>query len=704
MSKLMKTIFQKSSSTVLHRIRLRTRMLVMILGINAVALTVVFLTYYRFASKAIVLESQSKSKEAVKSVVATWEGFINEKTGVAKTFCNHPQIKRWLAKNSVRNPDKTTDSTYADIVKYMLDIMEEDDDITFAFLGSDKTQMYYEPTERPLPDDYRIGTRPWYMKAKSSLKHFVQAEADIYYGQLFCSPIFPIMDEDGGFLGVGGVDIEVKNMDRFLSDLDLFENAFGFIVDETGKFMYHPVKEWVFKKSFSDFPDNDQFKNIAGFLKKSKSNLSGIESVMFEGESHFYVYHQIPNLGWTLILSVSANEMNAPMISLARTSILLAFGISSILVLAILLITGTVTKPIEKIVKMLHNIAEGEGDLTKRLQIDSNDEVGELARWFNRFVSKLHDIILQVRTNTETVAAASCEISATSAELASGAEEQDVQTSEVATSVQQMTSAIVENSRNAARSAEIAQEASSKAADGSDAMKATLEGMEEIVMSTAKTGDIVKTLAGRTGQIDDIIQVINDIADQTNLLALNAAIEAARAGEQGRGFAVVADEVRKLAERTTKATHEISKTIEAIQQDTNEASTSMDAVRDVVNQGKEMAFRTDSVLRTIIESVNGAMDMIGQIAAASEQMSQGAEEISRNIESISIVTRESATGAEQMAGTADRMTHQTAVLKNLVNRFRLNKNNIAQQNNRVEYPSDVKKDIPSHLTVTETVQ
>ena len=189
--------------------------------------------------------------------------------------------------------------------------------------------------------------------------------------------------------------------------------------------------------------------------------------------------------------------------------------------------------------------------------------------------------------------------------------------------------------------------------------------------STGKAGEIVESLSSRADQIGDIIQVINDIADQTNLLALNAAIEAARAGEQGRGFAVVADEVRKLAERTTKATGEISETIEAIQSDTREASKSMEAACSVVNRGKDMAIKTEEVLKKIIESVSKAMDMIREIAVASEQMSGGAEEISKNVEAISRVTRESAAGSEQMAGTADRLTHQTERLRDLVNRFRL---------------------------------
>jgi len=398
---------------------------------------------------------------------------------------------------------------------------------------------------------------------------------------------------------------------------------------------------------------------------------SGVDRAFFHGKDSYLLHARIPCLNWSMVLSVSAAEMNGSMRTLAQNSVLIIVITFGLLLVGIAFITGSISKPIRKIVGMMRDVAEGEGDLTQRLEIDRSDEIGELAGWFNRFADNLHDLISKIRMNIEEVASASNEIGATSSQMATGAEEQTSQAGDVAAAVQEMTAAIVENSQNATRSADIASEASSKASEGSDAMKATLEGMEEIVTSTGKAGEIVESLSSRADQIGDIIQVINDIADQTNLLALNAAIEAARAGEQGRGFAVVADEVRKLAERTTKATGEISETIEAIQSDTREASKSMEDACSVVNRGKEMAIKTEEVLKEIIESVSKAMDMIREIAVASEQMSSGAEEISKNVEAISRVTRESAAGSEQMAGTADRLTQQTERLRDLVNRFKL---------------------------------
>jgi methyl-accepting chemotaxis protein len=363
--------------------------------------------------------------------------------------------------------------------------------------------------------------------------------------------------------------------------------------------------------------------------------------------------------------------------------------ISGLIILAIgaavaFLMARTITRPINLTVDMIKDIAEGEGDLTKRLQIDSSDEIGELAGWFNTFVEKLQNIILALRANTEEVASAANQISSTSAEMAAGAEEQTSQAAEVASSVQQMTAAILENSQNATETSKIAGQATEKAKEGAEAMNATEKGMDDIVVSATRTGEIVGSLSSRAKQIGEIIQVIDDIADQTNLLALNAAIEAARAGEQGRGFAVVADEVRKLAERTTKATKEIADTIKAIQKDTVDASQSMGEAQSVVNKGKDATVKTKEILGEIVSSVTHAMDMIHQIATASEEQSSGAEQISKNVEAISTVTKQSAGGAEQLAAAAEELNKQTESLRNLVTQFKLDDSGTASQQTPVK--------------------
>ena len=653
---------------------MRKRMIIFILGINGIMFLGIFFSYYNFLKKALAKETQSMALEKVMGVASKLDGYVREKSKIAWTFCQSPQLLDWLETNTEMTNDHSADTVYQKIIGYTKDIVARDNGIKAVFFASEKTQQYYANNfEDGTGPNYTLSSRGWYRELWDLDEPIYRATIDagtdsgivVAYSRM-------IRNDEGERLGAGGIDIGINDIDRAMSNLDVFDTGAAFIVNNDTMIVYHSDVDTLMMRQMADLAnDPSNFRDVDLAITNLMSKESGIDRAFFHGKDSYLLHARIPCLDWSMVLSVSAAEINGSLRTLAQNSVLIIVLTFGLLLVGIMFITGSISKPIRKIVGMMQDVAEGEGDLTQRLEIDRSDEIGDLAGWFNRFVDKLHDLISQIRMNIEEVASASNEIGATSAQMATGAEEQTSQTGDVATAVQEMTAAIVENSQNATRSAEIAKEASTKASEGSDAMQATLEGMEEIVTSTGKAGEIVESLSSRADQIGDIIQVINDIADQTNLLALNAAIEAARAGEQGRGFAVVADEVRKLAERTTKATGEISETIEAIQSDTREASKSMEAACSVVNRGKDMAIKTEEVLKKIIESVSKAMDMIREIAVASEEMSSGAEEISKNVEAISRVTRESASGSEQMAGTADRLTRQTERLRDLVNRFKL---------------------------------
>ncbi len=658
----------------LKNFSMRKRMIIFILGINGIMLLGIFFSYYNFSKKALAKETQRMALEKVMGVASRLDGYISEKSKIAWTFCQSPQLLYWLETHTEMTNDHSVDSVYQVLIGYMKDIVARDNGIKAVFFASEKTQQYYANNfEDGTGPNYTVSSRDWYRELWDRDEPIYRAAVDagtdsgivVAYSRL-------IRNDVGERLGAGGIDIGINDIDRVMSNLDVFNTGTAFIVNSDTTIVYHSDIDTLMMRQMADLANDPvNFRDVDLAITNLMSKESGINRAFFHGKDSYLLHARIPCLDWSLVLSVSAAEMHGSLRTLAQNSVLIIVITFGLLLVGIAFITGTISKPIKQIVGMMRDVAEGEGDLTQRLEIDRSDEIGELVGWFNHFVDKLHDLITQIRMNIEEVASASNEIGATSAQMATGAEEQMSQTGDVAAAVQEMTAAIVENSQNAMRSADIASEASSKASEGSDAMQATLEGMEEIVTSTGKAGEIVESLSSRADQIGDIIQVINDIADQTNLLALNAAIEAARAGEQGRGFAVVADEVRKLAERTTKATGEISETIEAIQSDTREASKSMEAACSVVNRGKEMAIKTEEVLKKIIESVSKAMDMIREIAVASEQMSSGAEEISKNVEAISRVTQESTAGSEQMAGTVDRLTQQTERLRDLVNRFKL---------------------------------
>ncbi len=318
-----------------------------------------------------------------------------------------------------------------------------------------------------------------------------------------------------------------------------------------------------------------------------------------------------------------------------------------------------------------------EGDLTAALEAkSSNDVTGRLFNGFNKVVNNIREIIQSVAEAVQATANASNQISSSTEEMASGVQEQSQQTTEVAGAVEEMTKTILETSRNSSAASDAAKNAGNIAKEGGRVVSKTIDGMIRIAEVVKKSADTVQALGSSSDQIGEIIQVIDDIADQTNLLALNAAIEAARAGEQGRGFAVVADEVRKLAERTTKATKEIATMIKQIQKDTNDAVVSMKEGTSEVEKGKELADKAGNSLSQIINGAENVVDISIQVAAASEEQSSTAEQISKSILAINNVTNQSSTGIQQIAKAAEDLNRLTTNLEMLISKFNIGKNNI----------------------------
>lgn len=313
------------------------------------------------------------------------------------------------------------------------------------------------------------------------------------------------------------------------------------------------------------------------------------------------------------------------------------------------------------------------GDLTVQVTPEKpDDEIGKLFLSFNEAVLNIHNMMAKVMEVVSATANSSSQISSSSEEMAAGAQEQSAQTTEVASAVEQMTTTILETTKNAGVASGEAKTAGDLAAEGGHVVENTVKGMNRISEVVAKAAATVKDLGKSSDKIGAIVQVIDDIADQTNLLALNAAIEAARAGEQGRGFAVVADEVRKLAERTTKATKEIASMITTIQKETGGAVQSMDEGTEEVEKGTELANQAGEALKKIIESSNRVVDVVNQVATASEEQSSAAEQISKNIEAISTVTQQSAAGTQQIARASEDLFKLTDNLQSLISQFRIN--------------------------------
>ena len=335
---------------------------------------------------------------------------------------------------------------------------------------------------------------------------------------------------------------------------------------------------------------------------------------------------------------------------------------------------GMLAKSFENLIAYIQELAEisqtiAKNDLTSVVTPKSENDV--LGNSFKVMSTNLRAMIADLTSNTNELVSAATEIASSSEQMSRGAEEQTNQVNQISTAVEEMAATIVESSKNASEASESSSSASKTATDGGQIVSDTITGMQNIAATVRQSADSITKLSQSADQIGEIIAVIDDIADQTNLLALNAAIEAARAGEQGRGFAVVADEVRKLAERTGKATSEITDMIQGIQKQTEEAVQSMEAGIQEVDKGRELTDKAGNSLSEIVTMSELVMNMIQQIATASEEQSTAAEQISQNIESIATVTRETSTGAQQSAAAAEQLNRQAEGLKSMIEQFKI---------------------------------
>lgn len=356
--------------------------------------------------------------------------------------------------------------------------------------------------------------------------------------------------------------------------------------------------------------------------------------------------------------------------SMAMTTMYCLFAVLSLLIPVISMwLIRSILRPLRSMMTVLEQ-AKKDADLTARAEASRRDEIGHLARNFNAFVDRVQNLIIDVRRATNDVAAASTEIVSSAEEIASNMSQTESQVQSMNSLVKDASSSVdqvVDQSRQASESAKASGQV---AQQGGSTVEHTIVGMQEIHETVAQSAKSVEQLGKRGEEIGVVITVINDIADQTNLLALNAAIEAARAGEHGRGFAVVADEVRKLADRTTKATQEISESISTIQAETERAVTGMEAGTKQVQQGVEAASQAGESLKQIVGSTNEVACLIEGITNSADHQHQVSYQLNEGISEISAVATQAAAGTQQAAAAAQQLSTQCHSLYSMLNQFK----------------------------------
>tara|TARA_Y100000589_G_scaffold207328_1_gene195510 strand:+ start:1889 stop:3850 length:1962 start_codon:yes stop_codon:yes gene_type:complete len=475
---------------------------------------------------------------------------------------------------------------------------------------------------------------------------------------MFATPVIKEKKTIGVLVG----SIDINSIDKIFGNSENQDKSqYVLMTDKTGLYISHPdadqrgkgnLKEQAFGESF--YTTNNEFINY---------QLNGINKMAITDTSK--------RTGWLFAETCDVDVIYAAAMKVGIQLAIISLLVVISLTVVIMLVVRSIVKAIRHVADRLNDIASGEGDLTQRVDESRKDELGQLAKGFNTFVSKIHSLIKDVSTVATDVAAASGQMAATATEMADGMNDQSRRATEVAAAVEQMSSTVTHVAQMSSGAAQAADEAGAQAQTGGTTVTNTVEGIKAISTVVNESAKAIFELGKRGEQIGQIISVINDIADQTNLLALNAAIEAARAGEHGRGFAVVADEVRKLAERTTTATKEVAQSINAIQTETDTAVERMNEGTQRVEEGVHLAEEAGQSLNAIVEGSDKVARLIQSIAASSEEQSSTSQIISQNVDSINAVTRQSAEGAEQAAMAANQLSEKSEQLRTLVGQFKI---------------------------------
>jgi methyl-accepting chemotaxis protein len=418
-----------------------------------------------------------------------------------------------------------------------------------------------------------------------------------------------------------------------------------------------------------------QFKELVKTAKGSnfdpgatKDGIEDLRDVLNDFEPQMDTY--IPKLAGDQYKK-AAKELDTTILTAKYTMLSVLIGSAVAQVAILLIIVLPLLRSISGMTERLRDIATGEGDLTKRIEVVGADEIAETAKWFNTFVGRLAEVIGRVANDARKVSGAAEKVQLNSRELLVSTQDISRQAESVAVAAEQMSATAYEIANSCNRSAESAAQADNATQTGSKVIQETIEGMNRIADKVKEAANSVEELGSKSNQIGSIVRTIEDIADQTNMLALNAAIEAARAGEQGRGFAVVADEVRALSERTTKATKEIGDMIKMVQKETQSAVKAIEYGVSEVENGSSEAARSGEALGLITSEMQNVTSQMGQIATAAGEQSNTTNTISHSIRSITDVAQQSTLKAGDSAESAEELTRVAEELQELMAKFKV---------------------------------
>ncbi|NOJ23455.1 methyl-accepting chemotaxis protein [Vibrio coralliilyticus] len=564
-----------------------------------------------------------------------------------------------------------------DIAKAFNDYSQEQDVVPYLqqarkaggfddiFLGTPEGGMSRSHPERNRAD-YDPRVRPWYKDANAAGRQIITtAYKDAITNALLVTIAEPVR-RNGKLVGVVGADVLIDQLIDDVINLDAGENAYAMLIDtQDGTFLAHPNKDLSLK------PVTTLSKKLTMSAIENAANSGAMEIIERKGQEKFYFFKKVPGTQWIFAIEMDRQTEEAAHTALLENLLLTATIITIIVIAVVSWLVSFLFRDLGRVSHALEEIASGEGDLTQRLEPRSDDEVGQLATNFNTFVGNMHAMVSKLSHVSASLSEQAKQTAEHAEERSARIRLQQDEINMVATAINEMAAATQEIAGNADNTAQNSTEAVTACVHGGKQVVQTQSSIQNLAQEVQVATDVIQELETHGNSISTILSTIQDIAEQTNLLALNAAIEAARAGEQGRGFAVVADEVRVLSQRTHASTQEIQQMIETLQSTTGKAVSIMGDSRQLADTSVTDADSAAVSLTQIQSAVEQISDMATQIASAAEEQASVTSEITRNTVGIRDVSNELADEAHDAAAQAAQLSELSHELEQEIGRFKL---------------------------------
>ena len=465
--------------------------------------------------------------------------------------------------------------------------------------------------------------------------------------------------------GLSALAKTMDEMQAFIQQFTIEQSGFVYLTDVNGLIQLHGDQSLAGKQRLAD---NFTAQQAATLLGKNDFNLVEIER---NGEPVLIASSYIPAIDWFVVAEVPKNEAFAELNTALTDMLLWSVVIALIfMVLAVFLATN-ITKPINNLARVFRDLGEGDGDLSYRINIEREDEMGQLASGFNQFINKIHHSVRAVAQTGIELGETATTVANQAQQTLNDTESQRDRTHQLGVAINEMAATISEIANNATQAADTARDADGETNSGQAIVGQASTHIQQLANDVQSVTGVISSLANNTLAIGSILEVIRGVSEQTNLLALNAAIEAARAGEQGRGFAVVADEVRNLASRTAASTDEIQTMINQLQSEAQNAVDAMSKSSELTDEGVTAAQQASHALANIAERISQITDINTQVATATEEQSTVVVDINNSIEDINGITQQTADTANSMSHSSQQLQRLSHELAQMVGEFRL---------------------------------